>query len=783
MNRQLDIVFVNTNNRSVYGVLADNYSAIEPPQWSCLLAQSCRAKGYGVAILDAIAENLTHEETAQRIIDLKPRFCCFVTYGQNPNSGTTNMIGVFEVAKLVKESSDIKTISIGSHTSALPFDVLGVKNGIDYIAFGEGVYTLHRILDGIDNDKNGGLGYLGSGGYKINNNPNGLVSTENMDRDLPGYAWDLLPYKEKPFDLYRAPFWHAWYQEKNRRPYTALYTSLGCQFKCLSGSTLINTIYGKITIKELAENYKTVPVYTYDSNSGEVAIADAINIQKTGVNKQLVRVHFDDDSYIDCTPDHKFYTFKNGNQNSPTTESLTEAKDLVEGTRIVAIKETINAYGYKHIGCRRKSYRKCRLHLEYKIGRKMTRHEYCHHLDHVKTNDHPNNLHFCANAKEHFDFHPEISERMRLNNPAKNMTQEWRDKITKSQTGLTRSVEQRLRYSESKKGRKNPNYKEGLHIGQKSRVEINHKVTYVESLDKQEDVYCMTVPNYGLFFANDVLVKNCNFCMINTINRTTSNKNYVASDSNTMRFWSPEFVLKEFDKIVSYGIDTIRISDEMFFLNKKYYEPLLLGLKERGYGKHLNMWTYSRIDTVNDRFLDLFREGGVKLLGVGIEAANQEIRRELYKGKFENLNIRDVVKQIHNHGLYVGANYIFGHPDETEQTMRETLDLALELNTENANFYHAMALPGSPLYYDALEKGWELPKNFDAWSFYSYNSQPLPTKHLTAGQVLKFRDDAWYEYWTSPKFLELIFNRFGQEAVDTIKTQTQIKLKRKILGD
>ena len=53
-----------------------------------------------------------------------------------------------------------------------------------------------------------------------------------MDFDLPGYAWDLLPFKNKPFDLYRAPMWHAEYLEENRTPYAAIQTSLGCQFGC-----------------------------------------------------------------------------------------------------------------------------------------------------------------------------------------------------------------------------------------------------------------------------------------------------------------------------------------------------------------------------------------------------------------------------------------------------------------------------------------------------------------------------------------------------------------------
>lgn len=502
----MDIVFVNTNSAfKVYQGLADKWTAIEPPTWSLLLAQSCRAKGYEVAILDAIAENLTHEQTALRVLEMKPRFCCFVTYGQQPNSGTFNMTGVYEVAKLVKENSDIETISIGSHTQALPREVLANPN-IDYVAINDGTHVLWDLLSGLHKVKIVAVSGLGwkYGGLNLNSVHLGGGLPEILDNDLPGYAWDLLPYKNKPFDLYRAHLWHAEYQDKYRTPFAAMYTSLGCKFKC-------------------------------------------------------------------------------------------------------------------------------------------------------------------------------------------------------------------------------------------------------------------------------------NFCMINIVNRTSTSEKAVSSDFNNMRFWSPELMLKEFDKLIKYGVTTIRLSDEMFFLNKKYYEPLLVGLKERGYGEHLKMWSYSRVDTVNERFLDTFRDGGIKWLALGIETANQEIRREITKGKFENINVRDVVKQISNHGLYTIANYIFGHATDTMETMQETLDLSLELNTESANFYTAMALPGSPLYYEAKDKGWELPDKFEEWSFHSYNCKPLQTNYLSPEQVLKFRDEAWHKYFESPAFLNLIQNKFGQDATNNIIEQSKIKLKRKIL--
>ena len=41
-----------------------------------------------------------------------------------------------------------------------------------------------------------------------------------------------------------------------------------------------------------------------------------------------------------------------------------------------------------------------------------------------------------------------------------------------------------------------------------------------------------------------------------------------------MRFWSPDFIIKEFEKLIKMGVKTIRIVDEMFLLNPKYYVPL-----------------------------------------------------------------------------------------------------------------------------------------------------------------------------------------------------------------
>ena len=510
-SKKLDVLFIKPNNsKKIYQGLSKDYSAIETPTWSLLLAESCRSIGHNVAILDTCAENLSDEESLDRIKELDPRLLCFVVYGQNVNAGTVNMSGATRLSKFIKDNDPTKTICfVGSHMSALPYDTLEKEESIDIILANEGVYALRGLLslDSFDQstlERIRGIGFRRDGKPFLTA-PEKPVPQDRMDIDLPGYAWDLLPYKEKPLDLYRSPMWHANYIEKDRSPYAALYTSLGCMFKC-------------------------------------------------------------------------------------------------------------------------------------------------------------------------------------------------------------------------------------------------------------------------------------SFCMINVVNRNDNDRVGIASNYAGMRFWSPGFIIKEIDKLVAMGVKTIRISDEMFLLNKKYYEPLCIMIKERGYGEFLNMWAYSRIDTVKKpENLKLIRDAGIRWLCLGIESGDKKVRLEASKGKFKDVDIRYIIKMVHDADIDIMANYLVGLPGDTHETMQKTLDLSLELCTRGWNMYAAMALPGSRLYKEALEANHELPNSYVGYSFHSYETLPLPTDSLSPAEILKFRDAAWTSYHTYEPFLELVEKKSGPDAKHDILEMTKIKLKRKIL--
>ena len=77
----IDCLFVTADSSlDAYQSLSKKYSAIEPPTWSLLLAESCRSVGYQVKILDCIAERLSLEDSISRILEINARVVLFVVH-------------------------------------------------------------------------------------------------------------------------------------------------------------------------------------------------------------------------------------------------------------------------------------------------------------------------------------------------------------------------------------------------------------------------------------------------------------------------------------------------------------------------------------------------------------------------------------------------------------------------------------------------------------------------------------------------------------------------------
>ncbi|MCR4282382.1 MAG: B12-binding domain-containing radical SAM protein [Bauldia sp.] len=262
----------------------------------------------------------------------------------------------------------------------------------------------------------------------------------------------------------------------------------------------------------------------------------------------------------------------------------------------------------------------------------------------------------------------------------------------------------------------------------------------------------------------------CSFCCINA-----------PFGTNKYRMRSPEKVVNEVRHLgEAYGVRTIKIIDEMFVLNGHHVNAICEGLSELPFADELNIWAYARIDTVKKYQLPAMRRAGIRWLALGIESGSAHVRDGANKS-FNDDDIKTVVRSIQDAGINVIGNYIFGLPDDDMDSMNRTLALAKDLNCEFANFYAAMAYPGSPLYAQAVASGAELPKSWSGYSQHSRDTHPLRTATLTSADVLRFRDDAFHEYFNGAAYLGMIDRKFGTETREHVQRMAGQRLERDLL--
>ena len=269
---------------------------------------------------------------------------------------------------------------------------------------------------------------------------------------------------------------------------------------------------------------------------------------------------------------------------------------------------------------------------------------------------------------------------------------------------------------------------------------------------------------------------HCSFCCIQAPFKDGEKAMGLKDSVNSYRFWTPKRVVGELERLVTrYGVRNIKLADEMFVLHPRHVSGICDRIIERGLD--LNIWAYARVDTVRDDMLDKLKRAGFNWLAFGIEAANEGVLTDVDK-RYSVGQVHETIGKVEAAGINIIANYIFGLPEDTRDTMQETLELAQDLNCEFANFYCAMAYPGSPLYQQALQRGWTLPEKWSGYSQHAVDTLPLPTKHLGAAEVLRFRDDAFHTYFTDVRYLEMVREKFGEDTVAHIRQMTAHRLER-----
>ena len=122
--------------------------------------------------------------------------------------------------------------------------------------------------------------------------------------------------------------------------------------------------------------------------------------------------------------------------------------------------------------------------------------------------------------------------------------------------------------------------------------------------------------------------------------------------------------------------------------------------------KKLNLtWSCNARANLDYETLKTLRDNGLRLLLVGLESGNQKVLDGIKKGiKLEVA--RKFMANCTKLGIKVHGAFIIGLPNETKETIEETIRFACEVSPHTIQVSIASPYPGTELYKQAQDNGW-----------------------------------------------------------------------------
>lgn len=214
----------------------------------------------------------------------------------------------------------------------------------------------------------------------------------------------------------------------------------------------------------------------------------------------------------------------------------------------------------------------------------------------------------------------------------------------------------------------------------------------------------------------------------------------------------PASLVAEVAEIVNkYGITSFLFQSDLFTSKKQWVRDVCQKIIESGL--KIRWICNSRVDTVDRETLEMMKRAGCFLIGIGIESGSPEMLPVLGKKKADTAQIKWKINTCHELGIKTNGSFVIGYPGETEQTLRETEELVMQLPLDFAVFMCATPFPGTHLYNYLMDPDtpYRLVKDWKKVGFHDYAIEG----GLPAETIKNFNARMWRQYFFSRHYLKL----------------------------
>ncbi|MEK7683224.1 MAG: radical SAM protein, partial [Nitrospirota bacterium] len=213
-----------------------------------------------------------------------------------------------------------------------------------------------------------------------------------------------------------------------------------------------------------------------------------------------------------------------------------------------------------------------------------------------------------------------------------------------------------------------------------------------------------------------------------------------------IRYRSVENVMKEIEHCIKQGFREIKFIDDT--LAADYQRAMRLAEEIKRSGLDFTWFASACVNQVDKPLLKAFKEAGCWAILFGAESGVQKNLNTIRKG-ITLEQTRNAVKWAKEAGIKVSTPFMFGIPGETFEEGLQTIEFAIELNPDIANFHAITPFPGTYLY-DNLEKYGTMS---DELSDFTYQGAAFIPHTMTREDILKLRQTAFRRFYSRPSFI------------------------------
>lgn len=223
----------------------------------------------------------------------------------------------------------------------------------------------------------------------------------------------------------------------------------------------------------------------------------------------------------------------------------------------------------------------------------------------------------------------------------------------------------------------------GIAYRDQGGVKVNERRDFIVGVDE------LPFPAWDKFSETPIYhIQTARGCPFNCVFCTNPNGRKVRARSVENVFAEIKYVVEKFKPKELYFID------ETFTLDKERVGKILDLMVKEGLNKKIKWMTQTHVNTVDEEILRKMKDAGCYHLGFGIESGNEEILKKVGKGITKE-GARTAVEAARKVGLPVAGYFILGQPDETLETVKDTISFAIELNPDLPVFGIMVPYPGT----------------------------------------------------------------------------------------